>query len=97
MVEVGRDFWDSSGPTHLLKQGHLQLIAKDHAQTSSEWRHHNISGQSVPVLSCPHSEKVFPGVEVNLLCFSVCPLPPVLLLGTTRKSLALSLHVFIIQ
>lgn len=29
MVEVGRDFWRFSGPTPLLKQDHLELIAHE--------------------------------------------------------------------
>jgi len=28
--EVGRDLWSSSGPTLLLKHGHLELVAHDH-------------------------------------------------------------------
>ena len=32
-VKVGRDLWSSSGPTPLLNQGHLELVAQDHVQT----------------------------------------------------------------
>ena len=32
MVEVGRDLWRSSGPTSLLKQGHLELVVQDQVQ-----------------------------------------------------------------
>jgi len=41
-------------PPTLLKQGHLELVAKDHAQMAFEylqgWRLHNLPGQPVPVL-----------------------------------------------
>jgi len=36
MVEVGRDLYRSSGPTPLLKQGHLDLVAQDHVQMAFE-------------------------------------------------------------
>lgn len=32
MVEVGNDLWGLSGPTPLLKQGHLEQVAADPAQ-----------------------------------------------------------------
>ena len=67
MVEAGRDLWRSSGPTPLLKQGHLGQVASDHVQIAFEylqgWRLHNLSGQPVPVLGHPHSKKVFPDVQ----------------------------------
>ena len=83
-VEVGRDLWRSSRPNPLLKQGHLQLVVQDCVQVASEYlqgrRLHTLLGQPVPVASHPHS-------------FSLCPLPLVLSLGTTEKSLApSSLH-----
>lgn len=34
MAEVGNDFWGSSGPMSLLKQGHLAPATKDHVQTA---------------------------------------------------------------
>jgi len=36
-AEVGRDLWMSSGPTPLLKQGHLEKAAQDHAQMTFEY------------------------------------------------------------
>jgi len=30
-VEVVRDLWRSAGPSPLLEQGHLELLAQDHA------------------------------------------------------------------
>lgn len=29
MVEIGRDLWGSPGPTLVLKQDHLQLVAQN--------------------------------------------------------------------
>lgn len=36
MVEVRRDFWRSSGPTPMLKQGDLDPVAPDRVQTAFE-------------------------------------------------------------
>jgi len=36
MGEIGRDLWMSSGPTPVLKQGHLELAAQDCIQTAFE-------------------------------------------------------------
>ena len=35
-----------------------------------------------------HSERVFPCVQIEFLCFNLCTLPLVLSLGTTEKSLS---------
>lgn len=35
VVEVGMDLWRSSGPTLLLKQGHLEMLAQAPVQTDS--------------------------------------------------------------
>jgi len=63
VVLVARDLWRSSGPTPLLKQRHLQLVVQDHIQTTFEhlqgWRLQNVPGEPAPVLSHPHSKKVF--------------------------------------
>lgn len=32
MFEIERDLWTPCGPTPLLQQGHLQLVAQDHVQ-----------------------------------------------------------------
>ena len=37
MVEVGRDFWRSSSPTPLIKQGHWEPIAQDCVETAFEY------------------------------------------------------------
>ena len=61
------DLWMSSDPTHLLQQGHLEPLSQDHVQMAFEYlqgqRLHNLSGQPVPELSHPHSEKAFPDVR----------------------------------
>jgi len=39
MFGVVRDFWSSPGPTSLLKQAHLDLVAQDQVQRVSEaWK-----------------------------------------------------------
>jgi len=93
MLEIGRNFWTPPGPTELLKQGTLQHIAQDHVQAAfeylQEWRLHHLSGQ--PVLSHPHSRKVFADLHIELPVFQFVPL--ILSLGITEKSLApSSLH-----
>ena len=66
-----------SGPTPLLKEGHLKLIAQDHVQMAFEHlqgvRLHNLSGQPVPVLCDPHSKKVFPHVQREPPVFQFVP------------------------
>jgi len=62
MVEVGRQLLRSTGPTPLLKQGHLEQVVQDCVQSSFEhlqgWRFHILSGQPVPAFDHSHSEKV---------------------------------------
>ena len=82
----------SSNPS--AHPGSSRAGAQDCVQTAfdylQEWRLHNLSGQLVPVLRHPHSEKsFFLMFRQNLLCFRLCPSPLVLSLGTTEKSLAL--------
>jgi len=78
MVEVGRGLWSSSGPTHLLKQGHPEKGVQNHTQTAfgylQGWRLHNMPWQPVPVLSHPHTEKVFPDVQREPLMFQCVPI-----------------------
>jgi len=61
IVEVGRDLQSSSGPTSLLKQGHLKLVSQDCVQTDFEYLQirtlHSLSGQPVPALSHPHGKR----------------------------------------
>ena len=78
MVGVGKDVCRSSGPTTLLKQGHLDLVTQDHVQTAFEylqgWRLRNLSGQRVPALSHPDSKKVFPDVQRKPPVFQFVPI-----------------------
>lgn len=68
-----------SCPTPLLKQDHLEHVAKDHVQTSFEYlqgcRLHNLSEPPVPVLSHHLVEKkVLPDLQVELSAFQVLPI-----------------------
>jgi len=78
IVKHGRDVWRSSGPTLVLKQHQLELVAHDHVQMAFEdhqgWRLHHLSGQLVPVLGPPHSEKVFPDVQRELPVLQFVPI-----------------------
>jgi len=77
-AEVGRDICRSSGPTLMLKQGHLELVAQDHVQAAFEflqrWRHHSLPRQPVPVLGHPLSDKVFPDVQREPPVFQPVPI-----------------------
>lgn len=88
-VEVGRDFWKSSGPTFLLKKGHLEQVAQDHVQVAFEdlqgGRLHNHSGQTVPVLCHSHSKEVLPEVQMTPPVFECVAIAFVLVLDTTKK------------
>lgn len=63
MAGVKRDLWRSPSPTTLLKQGSLEQVAQNHVQIAFEylqgWKLQNLPGQHVPMLSHPHTEKVF--------------------------------------
>lgn len=92
MVEVGRDLWRSSVSEPLLRQGHLGQVAQDHVKMAVEylqwWRLHNPFAESCcfPVLRMIKASSVF---REALLCFCFSLLPLVLLLSTSKKSLAL--------
>lgn len=82
------------GPLEVsLRQGYLEPVAQDYIQMASEclqrWRVRNLPGKSVPVLAHHHS-KSFLMFRGKLLCFRLCTLPMVLLLGTTEKVLVTS-------
>jgi len=78
MIKAGRDLWRSSGTITLSRQGHLQPVAQDHAQTDFEYlqrlRLHNLLGEPVLVLSDPHTEKVFPDIQREPLMFQCVPI-----------------------
>ena len=69
MVGVGRDLCESSSPTLLPKQAHLQQAAQDRLQVGLEYlqrrRLHNLPGQPVPVLRHPQREEVLPHVQTE--------------------------------
>ena len=89
---VGKDLWRSSGPVLLPKQGQLEPFAQDRVQTAFEYlqgeRLHNLFGNLLQCSVTLVVKKCFLMFRGNLLWF--CPLPFVLSLGTTEKSLALS-------
>lgn len=37
MIEVGMDFWRSSGPSLLLKQDHLEMVAQDQVHVAFKY------------------------------------------------------------
>jgi len=70
MVGIGKDLCGSSGPTPLLKQGHLEQAAQDLVQAGFEYlqrsRLHNPSGQPITVLCHPESKEILPCVQLEL-------------------------------
>ena len=90
IVGVEGDLWGSFSPTPLLKQfptgGYTVNVRADFEHLRRR-RLHGLSGQPVPVL-CHSQGSFFLMFIWNFLCFILCPLPPVLLLGTAAKSLA---------
>lgn len=93
MDEAANAFWVYLVPP-LLQQGHPQQGAQHHLQEASEDLQEGDSTTSLGSLchcsiTCTAQKGclVFMG---NLLCSSLCPLPLVLSLGTTQKTLALS-------
>ena len=80
MVGVGRDLCGSSGPTLLLKQGHLQQAAQDLVQAGLEYlqrrRLHNLPGQPVPGHHHPQREEVLPHVQMELPVPQFVPIAP---------------------
>jgi len=95
MFEIGKDLWRSSCPTALLKQHHLEPVAQGYVQMAFKYlygsRLYNQSVQAVPMISHPmRVKKIFLIFRWHFLCFSLCPLPLFLSLGTTEKCLGLS-------
>lgn len=67
--------WD-----HCVAQGFIQMAL----EILREWRLHNFSGQSVPMLHCSHGEKVFYNIQSGTACyFNFCLLSFALLLWIT--------------
>ena len=70
MVDVGRDLWRSSGPTPLLKQGQLEPVAQDHAQTAFGYlQGGRLDNLSLFTVSQPRCAKGFLMLRENFLCF----------------------------
>jgi len=92
MAAFGRDLYGSSSPAPLTKKGHLQQAAQDLVQVGLNISREGDSTTSLgKVFQCSvtlRGKKFFLMFSWNFPCFSLCPLPLVLSLGTTDKSLA---------
>jgi len=88
MLGVGRDLWGSYSPTPLPKQGHLQQAAQDLVQAGLKGDSTTSLGNLVQWSITLRGKKFFLMFRRNFLCFRLCPLPLVLSLGSTEKSLA---------
>lgn len=79
--EVGRNLWRSSTPTPPAKEDSLQHVAQESLQMGFEYlqrrRFHNLSGQPVPVLCHPHSNKVLLHICRDLPMFQLVPNCPI--------------------
>jgi len=80
MVVAGRDLCESSSPSPLPKQGHLEQASQDLVQVGFEYlqrrRLHNLPGQSVPVVRQPQSKKGLPHVQLELPMLQFVPVAP---------------------
>jgi len=88
-----KDLWRSSSPAlcwSRVSQSRLPSTASNQVFSISKGGDSTASEWPVPVFNHPHRKKCFLMFRQNLLGFSRCPLPLVLLLGTTKKNLALS-------
>ena len=81
-VEVGSDLWSASGPTPLLRQGHLDPVAQDCVQMAFEYLQGRslciLLGQPIPALRHRCSQRVFPDVHRDppvSQCVPVTPCP----------------------
>ena len=77
MAAFGRDFIESSGPTHMPKQGYLEQIAQDLVQEGFEYlqrrRICSLSGQPVPALRQTQTEEALPHVQLELPLLQFVP------------------------
>ena len=73
MAQVGRDFWGSSSPTLLPKQGHLEQAGFEYLQRR---RLHNLPGQPGTGLRHPQREEVLPHVQTELPVPQFVPVAP---------------------
>ena len=86
--KVGRDCWRSPGQLllkHIPQGSHCEA---SRWVVSMQRRLPHLSGQSVPGLCYLQSKDIFSCVQTELLGSSLCPLPLVLSVGTTKKILA---------
>jgi len=94
MLGVGRDTQRPSSPTPLPKQVHIEQVAWDLIQVGFENLQRMRLRSAAPLGSLfqcfitLRGKKFFVMFRSNFLCFSLRPLPLVLSLGTTEKSLA---------
>lgn len=89
MTELGRDPWKSSGPTPFFKQGHVKPAAWNYVQKAFQYLQRGSLHKLWP--SCARVgiltvQKCFLMFSGNLLCFSLGPLPLVLMLGTLKRA-----------
>jgi len=75
MVGSRRDFWRSSGPTPLPKQGHPDRIQAGF-ECLQRRRLHNLPGQPGPGLHHPQREEVLPHVQMELPVLQFVPIAP---------------------
>lgn len=90
MAGVGREIWRSSCPTSLLQQFQLEQVAQDQFQVCLKYLQRSNSTTSPGSLfqcSLILKEKDFFLIFRWTLCYSLCLLSLVLLLGTTERSL----------
>lgn len=94
VAEFGRHLWGSPSLTPCSEQGQevAQCCVHSCLEYFYRWRFHSISGQPVPLtVTMATVEKMFP--SVSFLYFSLCLLPLICSLGTTKKSVSsLSLY-----
>lgn len=96
LFERSQNSWNRQGPlkatwsSTLFTQIPLKHINQGHAHVAFEYLQGRryLPGQPVPVVCHPHSKTFLLVFSQNFLCSSLCPLPLILSLGTTDKSVA---------
>ena len=82
----------------LLRQGWVEQVAQDHYQLRSAYlqgcRRHRLWGNCSSVWPPLTAKKCFLVFRWNSLCFHLCPLPLVLSLGTTEKTVDVDMDVY---
>lgn len=84
IIQTERNLWRFV--SH-LRQDLLEQAFQDCVPSCFEYLHsqriNNLSGQPTPVFNYPYSEEVFFGD--NFMCFTHCPLPLILSVGTVER------------